>query len=217
MTGWGITSADRYSPRCRSSTSMASATASSAGWSAAATCAWWSGSSTSSARQLVRGVPADAVLRRADDVRAAARRPRRTARARSAARMRLFVSGSAPLPAQVHEDFAALFGHVILERYGMTETLMNVSNPLVGERRPGTRGAAAARRRPCASSTTRSRDVGDDQTGELWVKRTERAARGTGATRRRRRRRSSTAGFAPATRHASRATATSRCRGGAAT
>ena len=54
--------------------------------------------------------------------------------------MRLFVSGSAPLPAQVHEDFAALFGHVILERYGMTETLMNVSNPLVGERRPGTVG-----------------------------------------------------------------------------
>ncbi len=54
--------------------------------------------------------------------------------------MRLFVSGSAPLPAQVLQDFRALFGHVILERYGMTETLMNISNPYTGERRPGTVG-----------------------------------------------------------------------------
>ncbi|HLW75902.1 MAG TPA: AMP-binding protein, partial [Bryobacteraceae bacterium] len=46
-------------------------------------------------------------------------------------RMRLFVSGSAPLPAQVLEDFRALFGHTILERYGMSETLMNLSNPYV--------------------------------------------------------------------------------------
>lgn len=56
------------------------------------------------------------------------------------ASMRLFVSGSAPLPAQVHEEFRALFGHVILERYGMTETLMNIGNPYTGERRPGTVG-----------------------------------------------------------------------------
>jgi malonyl-CoA/methylmalonyl-CoA synthetase len=56
------------------------------------------------------------------------------------ASMRLFVSGSAPLPAQVLEEFRALFGHVILERYGMTETLMNISNPYTGERRPGTVG-----------------------------------------------------------------------------
>ena len=56
------------------------------------------------------------------------------------ASMRLFVSGSAPLPAQVLEEFHALFGHVILERYGMTETLMNISNPYIGERRPGTIG-----------------------------------------------------------------------------
>jgi malonyl-CoA/methylmalonyl-CoA synthetase len=54
--------------------------------------------------------------------------------------MRLFVSGSAPLPAQVHEDFRQLFGHTILERYGMSETLMNISNPYVGERRAGTVG-----------------------------------------------------------------------------
>jgi malonyl-CoA/methylmalonyl-CoA synthetase len=54
--------------------------------------------------------------------------------------VRLFVSGSAPLPAQVLEEFRAQFGHTILERYGMTETLMNMSNPYVGERRPGSVG-----------------------------------------------------------------------------
>ncbi len=54
--------------------------------------------------------------------------------------VRLFVSGSAPLPAQLFEDFRARFGHIILERYGMTETLMNVSNPYIGERRAGTVG-----------------------------------------------------------------------------
>jgi len=54
--------------------------------------------------------------------------------------IRLFVSGSAPLPTQVFEDFQEKFGHAILERYGMTETLMNISNPYAGERRPGTVG-----------------------------------------------------------------------------
>jgi malonyl-CoA/methylmalonyl-CoA synthetase len=56
------------------------------------------------------------------------------------ARMRLFVSGSAPLPPQVLERFRELFEHTILERYGMTETFMNVSNPYIGERRAGTVG-----------------------------------------------------------------------------
>ncbi len=54
--------------------------------------------------------------------------------------MRLFVSGSAPLSAQTFEEFRALFGHAILERYGMSETIMNISNPYVGERRPGSVG-----------------------------------------------------------------------------
>src|SRR3954462_13308127 len=54
--------------------------------------------------------------------------------------MRLFVCGSAPLPAQILEEFRELFGHTILERYGMTETLMNISNPYEGERRPGSVG-----------------------------------------------------------------------------
>ena len=55
-------------------------------------------------------------------------------------RMRLFVSGSAPLPAHVLERFRERFGQTILERYGMTETFMNTSNPYVGERRAGTVG-----------------------------------------------------------------------------
>jgi malonyl-CoA/methylmalonyl-CoA synthetase len=54
--------------------------------------------------------------------------------------VRLFVSGSAPLPAQIFEEFRERFGHAVLERYGMSETLMNISNPYVGERRPGSVG-----------------------------------------------------------------------------
>lgn len=54
--------------------------------------------------------------------------------------MRLFVSGSAPLLADTHIQFEARTGHRILERYGMTETNMNTSNPYHGERRAGTVG-----------------------------------------------------------------------------
>ena len=54
--------------------------------------------------------------------------------------MRLFVSGSAPLPVRVFEQFQQRFGHTILERYGMTEAFMIMSNPYVGERRAGTVG-----------------------------------------------------------------------------
>ena len=56
--------------------------------------------------------------------------------------MRLFVSGSAPLLAETHRAFEARTGHRILERYGMTETNMNTSNPYEGERRAGTVGFA---------------------------------------------------------------------------
>ena len=58
----------------------------------------------------------------------------------SAARMRLFVSGSAPLLAETHQEFSRRTGHHILERYGMTETLMNTSNPYDGARVPGSVG-----------------------------------------------------------------------------
>ncbi len=54
--------------------------------------------------------------------------------------VRLFVSGSAPLPAHVHAAFRARFGQTILERYGMSETLMNTGNPYDGERRAGSVG-----------------------------------------------------------------------------
>ncbi len=56
------------------------------------------------------------------------------------AHMRLFISGSAPLPAETHRDFLARTGHAILERYGMTETNMMTSNPYDGERIAGTVG-----------------------------------------------------------------------------
>ena len=60
--------------------------------------------------------------------------------AEAAASMRLFISGSAPLLAQTHQDWSARTGKPILERYGMTETGMNTSNPYDGERVAGTVG-----------------------------------------------------------------------------
>jgi malonyl-CoA/methylmalonyl-CoA synthetase len=80
--------------------------------------------------------------------------------------MRLFVCGSAPLPASLLEEFRALYGHTILERYGMSETLMNLSNPYAGERRPGTVGFPL----PGISVrllNERGHPVGDEEAGEL--------------------------------------------------
>lgn len=56
--------------------------------------------------------------------------------------MRLFISGSAPLSAQVFQEFESMTGMQVLERYGMSETLMNTSNPYEVERIPGTVGFA---------------------------------------------------------------------------
>jgi malonyl-CoA/methylmalonyl-CoA synthetase len=83
--------------------------------------------------------------------------------------MRLFVSGSAPLPASVFDAFRERFGHAILERYGMSETLMNLSNPYAGERRAGTVGF------PLPAVRTRTvdpdgADVAVGQVGELLVR-----------------------------------------------
>jgi malonyl-CoA/methylmalonyl-CoA synthetase len=58
--------------------------------------------------------------------------------------VRLFVSGSAPLLPDTHREFERRTGHVILERYGMTETLVNASNPYDGTRLPGSVGLALA-------------------------------------------------------------------------
>jgi malonyl-CoA/methylmalonyl-CoA synthetase len=65
-----------------------------------------------------------------------------TARVAELAALRLCVSGSAPLLASLHDDLGTRAGVRVLERYGMTETLMNVSNPYDGERRAGTVGFA---------------------------------------------------------------------------
>ena len=62
--------------------------------------------------------------------------------AKTGSNMRLFVSGSAPLLVDTHEKWQTRTGHRILERYGMTETNMNTSNPYDGERRAGTVGFA---------------------------------------------------------------------------
>jgi len=83
--------------------------------------------------------------------------------------LRLFVSGSAPLPAATHRKFEDLFGSVILERYGMSETLMNSGNPYDGERRPGSVGP------PLPNISIRICDEADaevvnGQTGELQIK-----------------------------------------------
>lgn len=58
----------------------------------------------------------------------------------SLGRLRLCVSGSAPLPAELHGRLRTATGQAVLERYGMTETVMLVSNPFEGERKPGTVG-----------------------------------------------------------------------------
>jgi malonyl-CoA/methylmalonyl-CoA synthetase len=58
----------------------------------------------------------------------------------AAKHIRLFVSGSAPLLAETHREWHARTGHAILERYGMTETNMNTSNPYDGARVAGTVG-----------------------------------------------------------------------------
>ncbi len=82
--------------------------------------------------------------------------------------MRLFVSGSAPLPPQIFDEFRAKFGHTILERYGMSETLMNIGNPYSGERRPGSVGL------PFPGVSVRlldaeARPVADGETGEIYL------------------------------------------------
>ncbi|MBA2587306.1 MAG: malonyl-CoA synthase [Alphaproteobacteria bacterium] len=58
----------------------------------------------------------------------------------TAGHMRLFVSGSAPLLAETHREWSARTGQAILERYGMTETNINTSNPYEGARKPGSVG-----------------------------------------------------------------------------
>ncbi|WEX73949.1 malonyl-CoA synthase [Sinorhizobium numidicum] len=86
------------------------------------------------------------------------------------ANMRLFISGSAPLLAETHTEFKDRTGHAILERYGMTETNMNTSNPYAGPRIAGTVGF------PLPGVTVRVTDpatgavLPPDETGMIEVK-----------------------------------------------
>ena len=94
---------------------------------------------------------------------------RRAILSKAAAAMRLMVSGSAALPVQTLQRWQAITGHVLLERYGMTELGMALSNPLDGERRPGFVGC------PLPGVQIRLVDeAGDDaragEPGELWVR-----------------------------------------------
>jgi malonyl-CoA/methylmalonyl-CoA synthetase len=83
--------------------------------------------------------------------------------------IRLFVSGSAPLAPEVLYQFEERFGHRILERYGMSETLMNMGNPYIGERRAGTVGL------PLPGVSVRLLDsdgnaVADGEPGEVFLR-----------------------------------------------
>lgn len=82
--------------------------------------------------------------------------------------MRLFTSGSAPMTAQVHEEFTARTGHRIVERYGMTECGIITSNPLDGERVPGTVGFAVPDTE--IRVTDAGQPVGADTTGTVEVR-----------------------------------------------
>lgn len=88
---------------------------------------------------------------------------------RDLSHMRLFCSGSAPLSAETLEAFRALTGHTILERYGMTETGMNLSNPYAGVRRAGTVGTPLPGVEMCiVNSTGEAISAGEE--GEVLVR-----------------------------------------------
>ena len=84
--------------------------------------------------------------------------------------MRLFVSGSAPLPAEAHRAFEERTGHQILERYGMTETNMNTSNPYNAPRRAGTVGKALPGVELKICDPASGRSLGTDEIGMVKVR-----------------------------------------------
>jgi len=84
--------------------------------------------------------------------------------------MRLFVSGSAPLLAETHVQFEQRTGHRILERYGMTETNMNTSNPYDGERRAGTVGFALPGVEIKITDAATGATLPDGEIGEIEVR-----------------------------------------------
>ncbi len=84
--------------------------------------------------------------------------------------VRLFVSGSAALSPQTFSEFEQQFGQQILERYGMTETGMNLTNPLEGERRPGTVGGPFPGQEARVVDIKSSLPLSDGSIGEIQVR-----------------------------------------------
>lgn len=84
--------------------------------------------------------------------------------------MRLFTSGSAPLLAETHQRFEERTGHRILERYGMTETNMNTSNPYDGDRRAGTVGRALPGVEVKITNPETGKDVPQGEPGVIEVR-----------------------------------------------
>ena len=83
--------------------------------------------------------------------------------------MRLVVSGSAACPVSVHEKWQALTGQTLLERYGMTEIGMALSNPYLGERRPGAVGQPLPGVDVILVDEAGNRLEVENQPGEIWV------------------------------------------------
>jgi malonyl-CoA/methylmalonyl-CoA synthetase len=85
-------------------------------------------------------------------------------------RMRLITSGSDRLPNEVFHGFQQTFGYTLLERYGMTETGMNISNPLEGERRMGSVGLPLPGVEVRVVDPETCQALGDNQVGELQIR-----------------------------------------------
>lgn len=85
-------------------------------------------------------------------------------------RLRLMVSGSAALPVSVFEKWQAISGHTLLERYGMTEIGMGLSNPLDGERRPGFVGVPLPGVAARLVDESGNRITAEGQSGEIQIK-----------------------------------------------
>jgi malonyl-CoA/methylmalonyl-CoA synthetase len=88
----------------------------------------------------------------------------------STSHMRLFISGSAPLLADTHREWADRTGHAVLERYGMTETNMNTSNPYDGDRVPGAVGHALPGVSVRVTDPDTGRTLGAETIGMIEVK-----------------------------------------------
>ena len=88
----------------------------------------------------------------------------------SYASMRLFISGSAPLSAETFRRFEEQSGFRIVERYGLTETAINTSNPLDGDRRPGTVGRALQGTDVGIFDPQTREKLAHGERGEIWVR-----------------------------------------------